>query len=333
MQIVQPNNGGGIIEWPNAEFDIIYVAGSVPLASLDEVSSCWVDLLACRDGISLNEQRLIVSALDLPFIVVHVLDSDHMSIFLVLAPNCAFIDPFSIVLTQSIKIEPEGAFPICSHTLWSLHIDWNLIISIGNIGEGGCWVAVTIKIIKFLLAEECFIIFMLEHLSIDCEPSVGVSNELVFIIDRGYDLEVKVWHVVAFSSSDGLYLPFVGSLTGDTDECLHLVAFPVDQKESVSVTFKSGNWADEREVSCSIWIITKCIFSRSNVESSHILSSISGKMLIVSVGSFGLHSLVAKSILSTCVFDPEMSVIVWEIIWIGKGCQFGDFESVLGHLY
>ena len=79
---------------------------------------------------------------------------------------------------------------------------------------------------------------MLEHLSIDSQPSVGVSHKLVEVIDGADDFKIEILQMIAFSGSNSLNLPLIGAHTRNTDKCLHLVSFPVDQEECVLVGLK-----------------------------------------------------------------------------------------------
>jgi hypothetical protein len=40
VQVVQSEDGGGVVEGTDAELEVVDVAGSIPLAALFEVSSC-----------------------------------------------------------------------------------------------------------------------------------------------------------------------------------------------------------------------------------------------------------------------------------------------------
>ena len=59
-----------------------------------------------------------------------------------------------------------------------------------NIGKGSDRIRVAVDVIKLLGTEEGFIVLMFEELAFDGEPAVGIGDELVFILDWGYYLEV-----------------------------------------------------------------------------------------------------------------------------------------------
>lgn len=165
----------------------------------------------------MDEQGLIVPSLDLSFVVVCIFDGNHMSVFLVFTSYIAFIDPLTIVLAQSIKIDPNCSLPVCSNSLWPLHVDRYLIIIILEIYKSSGWVTVSIKVVILLFAEKCLIILMFEHLPIHSQPSIGISHKLVVIIDRRDDLEIKVLKMVSLSRCDCLNLPLIGSRVRNAD--------------------------------------------------------------------------------------------------------------------
>jgi len=67
-----------------------------------------------------------------------------MSVFLVLTPIGIFIDPFTIVLAQSVNIEPQSTSPVCRHTLRPFHINRYLIFPVLQIRKSCAWIAVSI---------------------------------------------------------------------------------------------------------------------------------------------------------------------------------------------
>lgn len=147
---------------------------------------------------------------------------------------------------------------------------------------------------------------MFKHFSIDGQPSIGVSDKLVVIVDRGDDLEVEVFEVVAFSGSDGLNFPFIRSHFGDADEGFHLIAFPVDEEEGVPLALQLADGTDGAEVSGCVGVVSQGVLSGSDGEASIELSTVSGEMIIVAIGGSGFHPLVAKGIVATGVFDLEV---------------------------
>lgn len=71
---------------------------------------------------------------------------------------------------------------------------------------------------------------MLEHGSLESEPTIRVSVELPLVVEGGGDLEVEVAEVVCLGSGDGLYGPLVGFVLGNADEGLHGVSLPVNEE-------------------------------------------------------------------------------------------------------
>jgi hypothetical protein len=180
-------------------------------------------------------------ALNLALVVILVLDCHSMSVLLILASHCTFIDPLAVVLAQPIEVDPQSALPVGSYTLRPFQIDGDFIVIIADVGECSCWVAVSIKVVVLLVGEKGLIVLMLEHLPIDSEPSIGISYEFVVITDGSDDFKVSILHVIALSGSDGLHLPLIGSCAGNADQCFHLIALPVDKKEGISVAFQLRN--------------------------------------------------------------------------------------------
>jgi hypothetical protein len=79
---------------------------------------------------------------------------------------------------------------------------------------------------------------VLEHFAIDSEPSVGVSNKLVEVVEGSDNFEIEVLEVIALCGCDCLHLPFVWPYPRNAYQRLHLVSLPMDQEECVPSSFK-----------------------------------------------------------------------------------------------
>jgi hypothetical protein len=76
-----------------------------------------------------------------------------------------------------------------------------------------------------------------EQLSVDSKPSIGVGHKFVLIIDGCSNLKVQILKMVPLSCCYCFYFPLVLPRARDADQCLHLVAFPLDEEEAVSRGF------------------------------------------------------------------------------------------------
>lgn len=79
---------------------------------------------------------------------------------------------------------------------------------------------------------------MLEHLSIHSQPTIGICHKFVAVIDRSDDLEVKILKMIALSCCNRLNLPLVRSGVRNADKGFHLVALPMYEEESVTITLQ-----------------------------------------------------------------------------------------------
>lgn len=165
----------------------------------------------------MNEKRLVVSALDVSLVVILIFDSDGMRVFLVFASHCTFIDPFSIVFAESVKIDPECSLAVGNNSLWSFKIDRNFIILVLDVDESCGGVGVSIEVIIFFITEECLIIFVFEQLSVDSKPSIGVGHKFVLIIDGCSNLKVQILKMVPLSCCYCFYFPLVLPCARDAD--------------------------------------------------------------------------------------------------------------------
>jgi len=121
-----------------------------------------------------------------------------MSIFLILASIGVLVDPFPIILAQTIKVQPESTRLGCCHPLWTINIHRNLILPVLQVHKSSARIGITIKIIVTLLTEMRLIVFMLEHLPLHRQPTVRISNKSIFILDRSYYLKVQIRKMVCF---------------------------------------------------------------------------------------------------------------------------------------
>lgn len=102
---------------------MIDIGKGIPLTSNVEVYLSGLYSRIRADQVSLNEERLIVSTLDLALIVISIFDSHCMRVFLVLTAECFLVDPFAVVLTQTIEIHPDCSLAITYYSLRPLNVD------------------------------------------------------------------------------------------------------------------------------------------------------------------------------------------------------------------
>jgi hypothetical protein len=124
---------------------------------------------------------------------------------------------------------------------------------------------------------------MLEHLAVDSQPTIRVSDKTVVVFDWSDHLEVKVGKIVALCSRDCLHLPLVGPFLGNTDKRAHAIPAPVDEEEGVARGRETGNEGDGRKVVDVGGIIAESVFSRTDVEASHLSGSVSGEVFILPI--------------------------------------------------
>jgi hypothetical protein len=74
-----------------------------------------------------------------------------MSIFLVLTPVCAFVDPLTIIFGQPVEVDPESSRFISYNSLWSFKIYGYFIVSILNKNKSSCRVSISVKIIVLII--------------------------------------------------------------------------------------------------------------------------------------------------------------------------------------
>ena len=191
MHVVNPDDGSWIIEWSDAKFQILQIARWVPLATNSEICSWGVNFFP-RYSVALNEKWLIVFALDVSLVVIFIFDSDGMCVFLVFASYCTFVNPFSIIFTESVKIDPECSLAVRSDSLWSLKVNWDLIAVVLNVGECCGGIGVSIEVIIFFLTEKCFIILVFEQFSVNSQPSVRVGHKFVLVVDGCSNFKVQI---------------------------------------------------------------------------------------------------------------------------------------------
>lgn len=120
------------------------------------------------DEVSLDEQRLVISTLDLSLVVICVFDSDCMRVFLVLTSECFLINPFAIVLTQPIEIHPDSALTVTCYSLWPFYVNRYFVLPVLDIDKRSAGITIPIDVVKFIRGEECLIILVFEHFSLDC---------------------------------------------------------------------------------------------------------------------------------------------------------------------
>lgn len=209
VHVLHSEDCGGVIEGTDAEFEVIDVAGCVPLVSHIKISISFVYLLVELDSIALDEQGLVMSPLDLPLVVVCILDSNHMSVLLVLTSYIALIHPLAIVLAQPVEVYPKRSLSVGSDSLWPLQVDRHFIIIVLEVDKGSGWVTIAIKVVILFLAERRLIILMLEHFPIHSKPTIGVSYKFVAVVDRRDDFEVKILKMIALSGCDCFDLPLI----------------------------------------------------------------------------------------------------------------------------
>lgn len=113
-----------------------------------------------------------------------------MRVFLVLTSECFLIDPFAVILAQSIEIHPNCALTVTRYSLWPFHVNRHFVLPVLDIDKGSAGITISIDIVKFICGEECLIILMFEHFSLDCQPAIGVSHKAIVIFDRRGYLEV-----------------------------------------------------------------------------------------------------------------------------------------------
>jgi len=92
----------------------------------------------------------------------------------------------------------------------------------------------------------------------------------------------------------------------------------MDEEESVTGGLQSGNTAYVRKVSDLVWIISKRVFSRTDVEISIHLCTVSRKMLVLSSSTSGKHFFIPDRIFSSIILYLEMSLSVIILISILK---------------
>lgn len=156
-------------------------------------------------------------SLDSPFIKVCILDCDGMSVFLILASVCILIDPFAIVLRESIEVDPKSSWKISYNSLRPIEVDWDFVILILDIGEGGGWIAVAIKVIVFLFWEESIVIFVFKELSFHSEPSVWIGDKFILVINRSIYFKIEILKIVCLGSCDCFDFELIFSWFEDGD--------------------------------------------------------------------------------------------------------------------
>jgi hypothetical protein len=83
-----------------------------------------------------------------------------------------------------------------------------------------------------------------EELSRHSQPTVGISDKPILVIDLCRNLKIQVLHVIGFSRCYGLDFPLIAACHGDADERNHLVPFPLDEDEGVPVADQLRNLTD-----------------------------------------------------------------------------------------
>lgn len=186
------DDSGTIIERADCKLQLIYIADLTPLVSFCHVNFIILNYLIWVERVALDEQILVILPLNLPLVVIFVLDCDCMRVFLVFASVCILIHPFPIIFRESVKVDPYCSRMIGYYSLWSVQVNWNFIILVLNVSKSGCRVAIAIKIIILLLTEKGLVILMLEEFSFDSKPAIGVSNKFIFVLNGCYHLEVEI---------------------------------------------------------------------------------------------------------------------------------------------
>lgn len=177
-------------------------------------------------------------SLQFALVVVSVLDCHSMRVFLVLTAIGILVDPFPVIFRQPVEVDPQRPWSVSHHALRPVQVYGHLILHILDVSKSSCRVTVAVQIIILLLGEEGLIILMLEQLSLDCQPAIGVSHKLFVVLDWTDYLEIQIREVVPFSGGYGLHFPLVFGLMRNADQCLHLVPLPLNQKESLSLTLQ-----------------------------------------------------------------------------------------------
>lgn len=97
---------------------------------------------------------------------------------------------------------------------------------------------------------------MLEHLSLDRQPAIGVSNKTIAVFDWRGNFEVQVREMVCLSCCNCFYFPLVRPGHWNTDHSLHLMPLPMYQEKSVTLALQPCNLPDLGKISDSARIIT-----------------------------------------------------------------------------
>ena len=232
--VLNAKDNWGVIEGSKTKFDVVDVGQGIPLISLVEVylSGFYSDIRAYE--VSLDEKWLIISTLYLSLIIISVFDSNCMRVFLVLTSECLLIDPLAVILAHSIKVHPNCPLTITGYSLRSFHINWDLVLPILNVNKRSAWIAISVDIIKLICGEECLVILVLEHFSLDCQPTIGVSHKTVVIIYWCGHLEVQIRKIICLCCCYCFNFPFIRPGNWNTNQSLHLMSFPMYQEECVA---------------------------------------------------------------------------------------------------
>ena len=59
-------------------------------------------------------------------------------------------------------------------------------------GKGSDGVAIAINVIKLLITEESFVVFMFEKFPFDSEPAIGISHKLFVVAHWRHHLQVEI---------------------------------------------------------------------------------------------------------------------------------------------
>ncbi len=103
-----------------------------------------------------------------------------------------------------------------------------------------------------------------------------------------------------------------------------MIAFPVDKEEGVPLALQLADGTDGAEVPDCVRVVAQRVLAGSDAESPHELSTVSGEMFIVAVGSLGLYPLIAQGVVAAGIFDFEVRAVGRELIIRLKGCEFVD---------
>ena len=120
MHVLNPKSDSSIIPGLNCKFDAVETSCIEPstslLLSLGTVL-IFFDGNGGVDLVGLYEQGAVVNFLDSSLVEIVVFYCDVVSIFLVFASECSFVDPLAVIVRKTIKVDPDCAWVVGDHSL------------------------------------------------------------------------------------------------------------------------------------------------------------------------------------------------------------------------